>query len=102
LKLTGPHGEIPVQINCVMWSNNGDSLKQVALRDQGIALLPTFIVGDELQLGRLRTVLNDWRPPPIALSALYPRHRHLSAKIRLFIEFLIDRFGRRPHWDLVS
>lgn len=43
-KLAGPRGEISVHINCVMWSNNGDSLRQVAIRDQGIALLPTFIV----------------------------------------------------------
>lgn len=101
-KLSGSRGEMSVHINCVMWSNNGDSLKQVALRDQGIALLPTFIVGDELQLGRLRTVLNEHQPPAIALSALYPRHRHLSAKTRLFIEFLLDRFGDDPYWDLVS
>lgn len=101
-KLAGPRGEVTVHINCLMWSNNGDSLKQVALRDQGIALLPTFIVGDELQLGRLRTVLNDYRPPDITLSALYPRHRHLSAKTRLFAEFLVERFGDRPYWDLVQ
>ena len=101
-KLAGPCGEISVHINCVMWSNNGDVLKQVALRDQGIALLPTFIVGDELQLGRLRTVLNDYQPPDITLSALYPRHRHLSAKTRLFVEFLVTRFGERPYWDLIQ
>lgn len=101
-KLAGARGEIPVRINCVMWSNNGDSLKKVALRDQGIAMLPTFIVGDELRLGRLRTVLSDYQPPAITLSALYPRHRHLSAKTRLFIEFLIDTFGRDPYWDSVT
>jgi DNA-binding transcriptional LysR family regulator len=101
-KLAGPLGEISVQINCVMWSNNGDALKQIALRDQGIALLPTFIVGYELQTGRLRTVLSDWQPLDIMLSALYPRHRHLSAKTRLLVDFLIDRFGERPYWDLVE
>lgn len=101
-KLNGPRGEIAVQIHCVMWSNNGDALKEVVLRDQGIALLPTFIVGDELQLGRLRTVLSEYEPPAISLSALYPRHRHLSAKTRLFVEFLVERFGGRPYWDLVK
>lgn len=101
-KLKGSRGEIPVQINCVMWSNNGDALKQIALRDQGIALLPTFVVGDELQAGRLRTVLGDFRPADIALLALYPRHRHLSEKTRLLVSFLVDRFGERPCWDLVE
>lgn len=101
-RLAGPLGEISVHINCVMWSNNGDAIKQIALGDQGIALLPTFIVGDELQAGRLRTVLSDCQPPDIALSALYPRHRHLSAKTRLLVDFLVDRFGERPYWDLVE
>lgn len=101
-KLTGPMGESSAQIHCVLWSNNGDALKQAALRDQGIALLPTFIVGDELQTGRLRTLLSDWQPPDIMLSALYPRHRHLSAKTRLLVEHLVNRFGERPYWDLVE
>lgn len=101
-KLTGPMGESSAQIHCMMWSNNGDALKQAALRDQGIALLPTFVVGDELQTGRLRTLLSDWQPPDIRLSALYPRHRHLSAKTRLLVEYLVNRFGERPYWDLVE
>jgi DNA-binding transcriptional LysR family regulator len=101
-RLTGPLGEIPVHINCVMWSNNGDALKQIALRDLGIALLPTFIVGDELQTGRLRTVLSEYQPPDITLSALYPRHRHVSAKTRLLVDFLAGSFSERPYWDLVE
>ena len=89
-------------IHCVMWSNNGEILKNAAIADQGIALLPTFIVGEALQAGQLRTVLTDYKPPDIALSALYPRHRHLSAKVRLFVELLEERFGYRPYWDLVQ
>mgnify|MGYP000662250308 FL=1 len=85
-----------------MWSNNGEILKNAAIADQGIALLPTFIVGEALQAGQLRTVLTDYKPPDIALSALYPRHRHLSAKVRLFVELLEERFGDRPYWDLVQ
>jgi DNA-binding transcriptional LysR family regulator len=85
-----------------MWSNNGDALKAAALNNQGICLLPTFIVGDALQEGRLRTVLPDHVPPRVVLSALYPRHRHLSAKTRLLVDLLEERFGGRPYWDLVE
>lgn len=91
-KLAGPQGEISVQINCVMWSNNGDALKQVALRDQGIVLLPEFIVGDSIRQGQLCPVLDDYCPPAISLCALYPRHRHQSAKTRLFVEFLAENY----------
>lgn len=93
--------EYSVGINCVMWSNNGEVLKDAANKGQGIALLPTFIVGDTLQQGQLRTVLPDYTPRDITLCALYPRHRHLSAKVRLFIELLIERLGDKPYWDLV-
>jgi DNA-binding transcriptional LysR family regulator len=92
-KLSGPEGEVATLVNCVMWSNNGDSLKQVALRDQGIVLLPDFIVSGEIAAGTLRTVLDDYRPTDLALCAIYPRNRHQSAKTRLFVEALLGAFG---------
>lgn len=101
-RLVGPDGEQAYAINCAMWSNNGEVLKTAALEHQGLALLPTFIVGDELQEGRLRTVLTNYVPSQLTLSALYPRHRHLSAKVRLFVDLLEERFSGRPHWDLIE
>jgi DNA-binding transcriptional LysR family regulator len=99
-KLAGPKGELAVHVNCVMWSNNGDSLKQVALRDQGIALLPDFIVGEEIKKGALQTILDDYRPTDISLCAIYPRHRHLSIKTQLFVEKLVDAFGEMHKYFL--
>lgn len=101
-RLHGPDGEQSFGINCVMWSNNGDVLRAAACRGQGIALLPTFIVGDAIQDGTLRSILTDYNPTDLVVSALYPRQRHLSAKVRLFIELLEERFGGRPYWDLAS
>ena len=91
-----------VPINCAMWSNNGQVLRDAAIAGNGIVLLPTFIVGDALQNGLLRTVLVDMPPVPTSLLALYPRHRHLSTKVRLFVQALEARFQRQPYWDLVS
>lgn len=101
-RLTGSEGARSYAIQCVMWSNNGEVLRDAALAGQGICLLPTFIVGEALQSGGLRTILPDYAAPQISLIALYPRHRHLSAKVRLFVERLEARFGERPYWDLVS
>ncbi len=101
-RLSVSDGEYSVSIGCAMWSNNGEVLKDAAVNDQGIGLLPTFIVGEALQQGQLRTVLTDFAPPDITLCALYPRHRHLSTKVRLFVELLSERFGDRPYWDLVQ
>jgi DNA-binding transcriptional LysR family regulator len=100
-RLISTAGEQSFPIHCVMWSNNGEILKQAAVNHQGIALLPTFIMGEGLQSGQLRTVLANYTPSQIILCALYPRHRHLSAKVRLFIEMLSQRFADGPYWDLV-
>ncbi len=101
-RLAGPGGLQNWPINCVMYSNNGEPLKAAAIRHQGIALLPTFLVGEELQAGALQTVLPDYAPSELVVAAMYPRHRHLSAKVRLFVDLLETRFGARPYWDLVT
>ena len=98
-RLNGPDGELSAPIQCVMWSNNGEVLKSAAVKNQGIALLPTFIAGEALQSGELRTVLADYQPTAATLCILYPRHRHLSAKVRLFVDLVIARFAQRPYWD---
>ncbi len=101
-RLTGPDGDRTWSINCAMWSNNGETLRDAAIGGQGIALLPTFIVGQALQDGQLRSLLTEYSPPEIVLSAVYPRHRHLSAKVNLFVEMLVERYGGLPYWDLVQ
>ena len=65
-------------------------------------MLPTFIVGDDLQAGNLVSVLGAFIPQDVALHAVYPHSRLLSPKVRTFIDFLAERFGPRPYWDLVE
>jgi len=65
----------------------------------GVALLPTFIVGEDLQSGRLQAVLSDYVPLERQVYAVYLPNRHLSAKVRAFIDFLLERFGPKPYWD---
>jgi DNA-binding transcriptional LysR family regulator len=80
-------------------SNSGAVLMVAALAGHGLVCLPTYIVGDALQSGRLVTVLDDYMAPPLTLRALYPHNRHLSAKVRAFVDFLAARFGQTPPWE---
>lgn len=80
-------------------SNSGAVLKVAALAGHGLACLPTYFVGDALQSGRLVAVLGDYIAAPLTLRALYPHNRHLSAKVRAFVDFLAVRFGPEPPWD---
>ena len=101
-KLTGPDGDHWIDVPWTLCTNNAEVLRDAAVRGRGIALLPTFIAGADLQEGRLRTILTDYKAPEISLYAIYPQTRHLSVKVRVFIDFLVERFGGRPYWDLVE
>ncbi len=98
-RLAGPDGDIHTRVNGVFCSNNGEVLRDAAVKGLGIAKLPTFIVGADLQAGRLVSVLRDYAAPSIFLTLLYPPNRHLSARIRLLVEFMYERFGDQPRWD---
>ena len=91
--LWGPEGEEAIAIQGALCSNNGEVLRDAAVKGLGIALLPTFIVGEALEQGALEIVLPDYRPLALSLCVVYPVNRHLSTKVQLFTEFLRERFG---------
>ena len=92
-------GERAVRIRGRLHSNNGELLAEVAARGAGIVLEPAFIVGPEVRAGRLVPLLQEFVPPPVPIYALYPSRRHLSAKVRLFVDFLIERFAGAQDWS---
>ena len=96
-----PDGKsVTVQVKGRLALNNGDALRVAALNDLGFVDIPTFIVGGDLKAGTLVSVLDDHMPQSLALHAVYSHARHLSPKVRAFIDFLGTRFGPRPYWDL--
>jgi DNA-binding transcriptional LysR family regulator len=97
--LTDKGQPVSVAIGACLSSNNGDVLRDAAVKGIGIANLPTFIVGDDIAAGRLKLVLPDNRPTDLTIHALYAPNRYLAAKTRVFIDFLVARFGKKPSWD---
>lgn len=98
-RFEGPHGPVSVTVRGTMQTNNGDVLCIAAVRGTGIVLLPSFIAGPDLQAGRLVPILPGYRVPDSGIYAVYPHNRHLSAKVRSFVDFLVPRYGGRPAWD---
>ena len=90
--------ERSVRVGGNLHSNNGDLLAEAAAQGAGIVFEPAFIVGPELRAGRLVPLLQDFVAPPLAIYAVYPSRKHLSAKVRLFVEFLIARFSQAQDW----
>ena len=99
-RLNGPGGERRLRVTGRLRINNGDALLAAALGGLGIVLLPCFICGEDLRAGRLVHILPEWsEPADTAVYAVYPAARHLSPKVRVFVDFLAERFGGTPYWD---
>jgi DNA-binding transcriptional LysR family regulator len=100
-QLIGPEQTYTVPIHCRYYSNNGEVLREGAIASLGIALLPTFIVGEALKSQQLVTVLPDYCPLAITAYLSYATNRHLSTKIQLLTAFLQDWF-KQPSWEDIS
>jgi len=91
----GADGEQTLAITGSFCSNNGDVLAEAAIQGLGITLLPDFIVEDALADGRLVRVLQDYERSPLTLFALYPSRRHVPAKTRSFLDYLLEHFAEQ-------
>ena len=89
----------PVKVTCAMHVNNGDTARAAALAGGGIIWQPTFLIGDDLRAGRLVALLPGFSLPDIDILAVYPSRRHLNAKVRVLIDFLVAEFGHVAPWD---
>jgi DNA-binding transcriptional LysR family regulator len=91
--------EHAVRVSGRLHANNGDLLAEVAAEGAGIVFEPAFIVGPEVRAGRLVPLLQEFVPPPVPIYALYQSRKHLSAKVRRFVEFLTERFAGAEDWS---
>ncbi|MEE8434485.1 MAG: LysR substrate-binding domain-containing protein [bacterium] len=85
-----------VQVRGNLELTSPQALREVALRGLGIGLLPAFLVDADLRAGRLLAVLTDYVSEDADVFLIYPHSRHLSPKVRVFVDFLADRFKDDP------
>jgi len=64
----------------------------------GITRVPAFVAADDLRAGRIVALMREYDPDAVALHAVYPHARHLAAKVRAFVNFLVRRFAGEPPW----
>ena len=91
--------ERSVDVRAVMTANNGDLLCQAAADGLGVVKQPTFIAHSYVKTGKLVPVLGHVRWPSATAWAVYPPARHLSYRVREFIDFLAGYFAETPYWD---
>jgi DNA-binding transcriptional LysR family regulator len=78
--------------------NHGESLRRAAIDGLGIAYMPTFIVGEDLEEGQLVSVLDRYAHSVQKVWVVHPRSRNLAPKVRVFVEFLAQHFEGGPPW----
>jgi LysR family transcriptional regulator for bpeEF and oprC len=74
--------------------NDGEAYAAAGLGGLGVVHAPSFLVDDALADGRLVRVLEDWTTDPLPVYVMYPQNRHLSAKVRAFVDWVAELFGR--------
>jgi DNA-binding transcriptional LysR family regulator len=88
-----------VDVPVTMTASSGDFLCAAARQGLGLVLQPTFIAGESISRGELQAVLTDYQWPVTPAYAIYPPTRHLSYRVREFIDFLAEYFSGVPYWD---
>lgn len=94
---SGPEGDVTAKIHPAIRTNSGDVCREVALQHQGMILQPGFLVGADLEAGNLVEVMPEYRSVELGIYAVYPSRKHVSPKVRLLTDYLVDSF-RMPRW----
>jgi len=89
-----------VSVRPVLTSNTEEVLLAGCLDHRGIAYLPDFVVSAQLASGALERVLPIWGEETAGIFAVYHERKHLSAKVRLFIDFLDKQIGEPAPWSV--
>lgn len=98
--LHGAKGRVDVPITSRVVTNSPDLMREFALADMGIFILPSFAVKDDLSSGHLVRVLPEYHLDRLPILLVYPSRRLLSSKVRVFVDFMAAQF-RDPeadHW----
>lgn len=88
-----------IKVNGRFSVNSATAVREMLLKGSGLGLIPTYAVGDDIAQGRLVPVLEEFEATNLGIYAIYAHNRYLAAKVRVFIDFMANRFGTSPQWD---
>ncbi|MFZ4535376.1 LysR substrate-binding domain-containing protein [Propionivibrio sp.] len=80
--------------------NDGAVLHEWAMDGRGLAWRSLWEVGQDLQDGRLSSVLDDWQAPAMGIYAVFPQRRHLPLRVRLLVDLLKETYSRPSYWEI--
>ena len=90
-------GRHTVEVDGVIRVDDHQAMFELVRADQGIALVPEWVLGDAVESGCVKCLLPDFYPIPLPVNIVYPQTRFLSQRARSFIDFFVDAHRKRPH-----
>jgi len=84
-----------IKVNGRIQSNVAEPIRVAASRGVGLVMLPTYMIGRDIEKGRLQIVLEEYNVSPLEIHAIYPHRKYLSAKVRIFLDFLQEWMPNR-------
>jgi DNA-binding transcriptional LysR family regulator len=73
--------------------NDGNSYVAAAIMGLGVIQAPTFMIRHHIENGSLRPILTNWTTAAMPMHVVYPPNRHLSTKLRIFVDWIADIFA---------
>ncbi len=88
-----------VEMSPRLRATNGEFLRDAAVAGEGVLIEPRFIIYENFRDGSLIEILPGYKWQDITAYAVYPPTRHLSVRVRAFVNFLIERYKGTPYWE---
>ncbi len=98
-EFAGPEGTRVLHVSGNFEANRAAAIQQAVVAGIGVARLAEFLVGHDINAGRLVALLTDYVHDQSSLMVVYPHRRHLSTKVRAFVDFLVEKFTPVPPWE---
>lgn len=95
LKFTRNGAVTSLTVQGKLEANDGQVIRAAALKHLGILIQPMYIIHEDIVGGRLVPVLQEWELSRLVMNIAYPTRRHLPAKVRCFVDFLVEQFADR-------
>ncbi|HEY0295007.1 MAG TPA: LysR family transcriptional regulator [Bordetella sp.] len=95
-RFEAPEGEVSVSVPCRLRANNASAVHHAVLAGNGIAILSHLMVADDLNAGRLISLLPECLPARLPLYIVYPSRHNLPLRTRVVIEFIADLLKNDP------
>ena len=92
-------GKVSVQIDGRVGISSALAVREAALEGLGVIELNSYLVGPDIQAGRLVRLLPGYQPRELSVYAVFPQRRYLAPKVRVFVDAMLERMTPEPAWD---